>query len=134
MKKIFIILLAAVLLLAFAGCSFFDKEVELLVLLDEDLTDADSRLIATTLNTFPEAISVEYVTAEEAFVDFMDEFEDPSAFEGIDASLLRNRCIVTAKESDSQKLSREISKLEGVSMVHIGKSTDLTERMEDILN
>lgn len=134
MKKIFAILLAVSLLLAFAGCSVFDEEVELLVLLDEDLTDAEARGVASKIATFSDVIGVEYVTAEQAFADFADNFEDPSVLEGVDPGILRDRCIVTAKKSDSERLSRQISQLEGVSTVSIGDTSRLPDMITDFIH
>lgn len=133
MKKIIVVSLALLLLLSASGCSFFDKEVEIFVLLDRDLTDAEAQAVATKIRTFPSAIGVEYVTAEEAFSDFAEELEDSQIFEGLDTDLLGDRCIVTAKKTDSEQLMRELLALEGVNEVSIIKNSVLPEIITDIM-
>lgn len=133
MKRV-IVLLLVVSLLMLAGCSWFDRETEILAYLDEELTDAEGRAVATQISALQGAIRVEYVTAEQAFADFVGKLEDPSIAEGLDSDVLRSRCVVTVMESDSEQLAREIKKLEGVDDVSVMKSSHVKETILDAID
>lgn len=134
MKRIAILLLILSMLLMLAGCSWFDRETEILAYLDEELTDAEGRAVATQIGILQGAIRVEYVTAEQVFADFVGKLEDPSIVEGFDSDVLRSHCVVTVMESDSEQLAREIKKLEGVDDVSVMKSSHVKEAIMDAID
>lgn len=134
MKRIAILLLILSMLLMLAGCSWFDRETEILAYLDEELTDAEGRAVATQIGILQGAIRVEYVTAEQVFADFVGKLENPSIVEGFDSDVLRSRCVVTVMESDSEQLAREIKKLEGVDDVSVMKSSHVKEAILDAID
>ena len=129
MKRVFVLLMACSLLLTMAGCGLFNKEkdVTMLVYLDEDLSDVEARSIGTVLNTLPEVTESEFVHREDALAEFLEDYEDSAAFSGIDASVLQHRYKISAKTTDADALAEVIEEIEGVDEVKVVEVSWLTK-------
>ena len=129
MKRVFVLLMACSLLLTMAGCGLFNKEkdVTMLVYLDEDLSDVEARSIGTVLNTLPEVTESEFVHRENAWAEFMEAQDAPEAFSAIDASVLRHRYEISAKTADADALAEVIEEIEGVDEVKVVEVSWLTK-------
>ena len=134
MKRWVVWLLVIALALMCTGCSLFDKEVGILVYLDEDLSDAEARAMATKIRALEGTISVEYKSGEEALAEFMEDLEDPLVIEGILTELPRNRCAVTVMKSDSERLAQEIRELDGVASVKMVSTFGVKEMILDSIS
>ena len=121
MKRVFVLLLVCLLLLTLVGCSLFhrEKEVEMVVYIDKELTDAEARAVGTELNTIPEVTECKFIHREEAMAAFMENYEDPEAFIGIEADALQHRFQVTAKTAGADALAEQIEEIEGVDDVKV---------------
>ncbi len=117
MKKLFALLLAVSLLLSLTGCGLFSKEVSLIVYLDDSLSAAEASALGTQLNQLPSVVKTEFVSREEAFESFMNTYENPDAFSGIDAGVLRHRYYITAKTRNKEALILQIQQIDGVDEV-----------------
>ena len=127
MKRLWIMALACLLLLM-AGCQIVEElidptetaakaqtgEREVLVFISEDLSDAEARAISAQFNNIPGVISAEFVSREQVLDDFLEHYEDKSAFEGIDATVLRHRYIITVSWSEWPAVRQQLEQISGI--------------------
>ena len=119
MKKRSVLALLLVCASLFAGCARLagkpaEREIRVFC---EELSYAETSAIRAKLNAIPGVIDVQYVSAEEAYQEFLENHEDKEAFEGLDASALRDRYVVTVKTEDWDETIAEIEAIEGVAEV-----------------
>ena len=81
---------------------------EILVYVDEELSDAEAKSIGTKINMLDNVLQSKFVSREEALKDFIADHDGDSAFSGVQAEDLRHRFIVTLesnmlmKQTDAQ--------------------------------
>ena len=81
---------------------------EILVYVDDTLTDAEARSIGTKINMLDNVLQSTFISREEALADFKADHDGDSAFDGVRAQDLRHRFVVTLesnalmKETDAQ--------------------------------
>ena len=81
---------------------------EILVYVDDTLTDAEARSIGTKINMLDNVLQSTFISREEALADFKADHDGDSAFDGVQAEDLRHRFVVTLesnalmKETDAQ--------------------------------
>ena len=117
MKKfsIFVILLLLSVLL----CACGEETAVITAYLDADLSAAEQRSVATAIMRIPDVEATVYVSAEEAWEQFLEAQENKEAFAGVEADDLRNRILITVSTSDLDALAEEISEIEGVEDVQL---------------
>ena len=71
-----------------------ETESQILAFVDENLSQDDARLMEGAIRTLSNVRDVQFITREEAMEKYKSNFEDTSIFEGIDASVFRNRYVV----------------------------------------
>ncbi len=77
-----------------------NKTNEILVYVDENLTDAEARSIGTKLNQIGNILQAEFVPRETALEDFIaDHQEEAESFGGVVAEDLRHRFVVTLQDN-----------------------------------
>ena len=130
MKRLWIMALAGLLLLM-AGCQIVEElidptetaakaqtgEREVLVFISADLSDAEARAIGTQFNRIPGVIRAEFVSREQVLDDFLEHYEDKSAFEGVDATGLRHRYIITVTRSEWPAVCQQLEEIDGIDEV-----------------
>ena len=67
---------------------------EVLVYVDENLSDAEARSIGTKINMISNVLRSDFVTREEALKNFLEDHQANDAFSGVEASDLRHRFVV----------------------------------------
>ena len=72
---------------------------EILVYVESDLSDAEARSIGTKINMLDNVMQATFVSREEALEDFKADHDGDSAFDGVQASDLRHRYIVTLESN-----------------------------------
>ena len=119
MKKRMILALVLVCAMVFSGCSLLQqpKEREIIVFCDETLTDPEARAMGAELCTIPGVIQAEFVTAEDAFEEFMRHHDDEEAFAGVDASMLRHRYILRVETANYDDTVTAINAIDGVAKI-----------------
>lgn len=92
-----------------------NKTSEILVYIDSSLSDAEARSIGTKINLLDNVLQSTFVSREEALEDFVKDHDDDSAFNGVQASDLRHRYVVTLEDNTKMKQTDEqLKQLPGV--------------------
>ena len=119
MKRLTCLLLVfCVLLPCLCGCGAEKREVEILVYVDENCSDAEAKSLGTRLNVIENVKSATFVSREIALKQFFDEIGNDEDFSGVDATMLRHRYVVMLEDSRKIKETvREILDLELVADV-----------------
>lgn len=71
-----------------------EQENEILAFVDDDLSDDEARAIQTRLEALDNVKSVEFVSRQQALVNFKAEYEDASRFDNLPDNVLRHRYII----------------------------------------
>ena len=72
---------------------------EILVYIDETLSDADAKSVGTKINSLENVLQATFVSREEALEDFIADHDGDAAFSGVEASDLRHRFVVTLMDN-----------------------------------
>ena len=89
---------------------------EILVYIDSDLSDAEARSIGTKINLLDNVLQATFVSREEALEDFIEDHNGDSAFNGVQASDLRHRYVVTLEDNTRMKETDEqLKQIPGVA-------------------
>ena len=88
---------------------------EVIVYIDETLTDSQARSIETQIRPMDNVLSATFVTREQALKDFIADHEGDSAFSGVDAETLRHRVVVVLE--DNALMEDTIEQLRGIKGV-----------------
>ena len=108
---------------------------EVLVYVDETLSDSDAKSIGTKINLIENVKLSTFVSREQALEDFIADHEGDAAFNGVEASDLRHRYVVTLE--DNALMEQTVKELEQISGVaKINASYELAEgfsTLKDIL-
>ena len=92
-----------------------NKTSEIVVYIDSSLSDAEARSIGTKINLLDNVLQSTFVSREEALEDFVKDHDDDSAFNGVQASDLRHRYVVTLEDNTKMKQTDEqLKQLPGV--------------------
>ena len=83
---------------------------EILVYVDETLSDAEARSIGTKINMLDNVLQSTFVSREEALEDFIADHEGDPAFGGVEASDLRHRFVVVLEDNRLMKETDEAIK------------------------
>ena len=106
---------------------------EVLVYIDENLSDAQARSVGTDINAIPNVYNAVFVPREEAFENFVDSQHGDEALSGVDASVLRHRYRVTLMDnSQIQQTIEQLRQIDGV--VNISAAVDLAEKFSSLQN
>ena len=95
-----------------------NKTNEVLVFIDETLTDAEAKSVGTKINTIENVLQSTFVPRERALEAFVADYQDSEAFGGVDADDLRHRFSVTLQDNDLIKETvAQIEQIEGVAKI-----------------
>ena len=93
-----------------------NKTSEILVLIDDQLTDAEAKSVGTKLSGIENIYQAFFVSREEALANFRADHEEDEAFDGVQPEDLRHRFVVKLKDNTLMKeTDDEIKKLPGVA-------------------
>ena len=89
---------------------------EILVYVDETLSDSDARSIGTKINMLDNVLQSTFVSREEALENFIRDHENDPAFGGVVASDLRHRFVVVLEDNRlMQQTDEAIQAIPGVA-------------------
>ncbi len=93
-----------------------EQENEILVYVDENLTEAEAKSVGSKINMIENVNQSEFVSREQALENFVEKQDDDSVFSGIDATTLRHRFVVTLVDNAQMERTVEaIRPIEGVA-------------------
>ena len=92
-----------------------NKTNEILVFIDESLTDAEAKSVGTKINVIENVLKSEFVTREQALENFIADHQESEAFSGVAAEDLRHRFVVTLQ--DNNLISETVAQIEQISGV-----------------
>ena len=76
---------------------------EILVYIDTELSEAEAKSVGTKINLLDNILKATFVSREEALEDFIRDHEGDEAFNGVEASDLRHRFVVTLEDNRLMK-------------------------------
>ena len=76
---------------------------EILVYIDSELSDAEAKSIGTKINMLDNVLQSTFVSREEALEDFIADHQGDDAFNGVEASDLRHRCVIVLEDNRLMK-------------------------------
>lgn len=89
---------------------------EILVYIDNSLSDAEAKSIGTKINLMDNVLQATFVSREEALEDFIEDHNGDSAFNGVQASDLRHRYVVSLEDNTKMKQTDEqLKQIPGVA-------------------
>lgn len=89
---------------------------EILVYIDSDLSDAEARSVGTKINMLDNVLQATFVSREEALEDFIADHDGDSAFNGVQASDLRHRYVVSLEDNTKmEQTDLQLKQLPGVA-------------------
>ena len=88
---------------------------EVLVYIDENMSEAEARSIETQIRPMDNVLSARFVNREQALKEFIADHEGDAAFNGVDAETLRHRVVVVLEDNAlMEKTIEEFMKIDGV--------------------
>ena len=95
-----------------------EKENQVLVYIDEDYSEAEAKSVGSRINLISNVHEAKFVSREQALENFVGKQSDTTAFNGVDASILRDRYEVTVEDNSLlEQTVAEIEKIDGVAEV-----------------
>ncbi len=99
---------------------------EILVYIDSELPDAEARSVGTKINLLDNVLQSTFVSREEALQNFIADHDGDSAFNGVQASDLRHRYVVTLEDNTlMEETDQQLKSLPGVA--HTEAAYELAE-------
>ena len=92
-----------------------NKTNEVLVFIDESLTEAEAKSVGTKINVIENVHQATFVTREEALEDFVSDHQDSTAFNGVAAEDLRHRFVVVLQ--DNEQIAQTVDQIRQISGV-----------------
>ena len=91
---------------------------EILVYIDETLSDAEAESIETYIRAMDNIYSADFISREQALEDFLEQYGNDPVFSGLEASTLRHRIVVVLEDNDLMKDTVEdLYKVYGVAEI-----------------
>ena len=94
------------------------KELRIVVCIDESYTEAESKSVGSDINLLPNVANAEFVSRQQALDDFIGD-SDASLFEGLEADAMRDQFIVTLVDNSLvAETKAELENINGVGDVY----------------
>ena len=93
-----------------------NKTNEILVYIDENLSDAEAKSVGTKLNGVDNVHQIRFVSRNEALENFRADHQEDEAFDGVKAEDLRHRFVVVLEDNSlMEQTDSDIKKIPGVA-------------------
>ena len=110
-----------------------NKTNEVLVIIDENLSDAEAKSVGTQINQIENVYKATFKSREEALEDFIADHQDEEAFSGVSAEDLRHRYIVVLE--DNAKMRQTVAQIEQIpGVAKINAANELAEGFSTLQN
>ncbi|NLO46810.1 MAG: ABC transporter permease [Clostridiales bacterium] len=84
-----------------------EKQNQVVAFVDESLTPEQAQALESDIKAVPNVASVRYVTREEAYESFLDQYKDIKLFEDVGSSILRDRYVMTLHDIEQMAQTRD---------------------------
>jgi len=112
-----------------------NKTNEVTVYIDYTLSDAEAKSVGTPINRLENVASIRFVSREEAFENFIADYDNPEAFAGVNTDYLEHRFVVVLE--DNRLMDETIAQLRQINGVSdISAAKELAEgftTLQDVL-
>ncbi|MBE6948015.1 MAG: ABC transporter permease [Ruminococcaceae bacterium] len=110
-----------------------NKTNEILVYVDEDLSDAEARSVGTLINKVENVYKATFVHKDDAFESFVETYSDKDSLTGVDTNFLRHRFVVILEDNGQfQQTIKDLEQVEGVAKISAAR--ELAEGFTTIQN
>ena len=110
-----------------------NKTNEVLVIIDENLSDAEAKSVGTKINQVENVYKATFKSREEALQDFVADHQGEEAFNGVAAEDLRHRFIVVLEDNALMRDTvAELEKISGVAKINA--ANELAEGFSTLQN
>jgi len=98
--------------------STLEQENEILAFVDETLSDTETMDIKARLEALPNVSSVQFISRDDAWNNFVAQYDDESMFSDLDGSVLRHRYVIYLEDlSLMESTAEEIRETRGIADV-----------------
>lgn len=92
-----------------------NKTSEILAYADSDLSDAEARSLGTSINALDNVLQSTFVSREDALRNFVNDYDDDTVFNGIQADDLRHRFVVVLEDnSKMEEVDEALKNIPGI--------------------
>ena len=110
-----------------------NKTNQIIAYVDEELPEAEAHSIGSQISKIDNVYKATFVTREEALEDFVADYQEETAFSGIEPEDLRHRHVVTLMDnSKMDETEKALSKIPGI--VKLSSNKELAEGFTTIQN
>ncbi|MGM9520942.1 MAG: permease-like cell division protein FtsX [Oscillospiraceae bacterium] len=96
-----------------------ENQNQMLAYVDENLSESEARALETKLEAVNNVESAVFVSREEAMDSFIESYDNPSLFDGLDASIFRHRFIIYLDDlSLMEQTQQDVANVEGIAWVN----------------
>jgi cell division transport system permease protein len=96
-----------------------ESENETLAFVDDSYTEDEARALQSKIEAVDNVASVEFVTRQEAYDNYVSQYDDPALFEDIEASVFRDRYVIFLDDiSLMSKTKADLEKIDGIAKVN----------------
>ena len=91
---------------------------EVICYVDSAYTDAEAKSVHSKINMIDNVFRADYVSREQALVNFVEDHDNDAAFQGIDPQDLRHRIVVVLEDNSRMKETVDLlEQVDGVAMI-----------------
>ena len=95
-----------------------ESQNEIMAFVDESLTEEQGRALESAIEALPNVDRAVFITRDKAWTDFVETYENPRFFEGLDSSVTRDRYVVYLDDiSRMEETYEAINQVEGIAWV-----------------
>lgn len=97
----------------------FEDENVVLAFIDEDYSESQARGMQDDIEALEYVERAEFISRDEAYDDFIQDYSDTSMFDDVDSSILRDRFAVYITDAQyTEQVKTELEGLEGVANIN----------------
>ncbi len=95
-----------------------ESQNEIMAFVDESLTEEQGRALESAIEALPNVDRAVFITREKAWEDFVETYENPRFFEGLDSTVTRDRYVVYLDDiSRMEETYEALRQVEGIDWV-----------------
>jgi cell division transport system permease protein len=96
-----------------------ESQNEILAFVDESLDESAARALQSQIESVPNVSRAEFITKQEALDSYESQYDDKSLFEGLDASVLRDRYVIYLDDiSLMSQTQDDLNDISGIAKVN----------------